>query len=130
MKQLALDTNAYSALQKGNSVVAEAVKSAVDVGIPITVLGEIYYGVFDGNNTSENTKNLQKFLGVDRVTVLNSDEKTAALFGEIAAELKKLGKPIQQNDIWIAALCKQYNYTLVSNDQGFANIIGLNLLTY
>ena len=130
MKQVALDTNAYSALQKGNSVVAEAVKSAVDVGIPITVLGEIYYGVFDGNNTSENTKNLQKFLGVDRVTVLNSDEKTAALFGEITAELKKIGKPIQQNDIWIAALCKQHNYTLVSNDQGFANIIGLNLLTY
>jgi tRNA(fMet)-specific endonuclease VapC len=130
MKFVALDTNAYSALQKGNPVVSDMVRKATDIGLPITVLGEIYYGVFDGNKTTENSSNLQKFLSVERVNVLQSDEKTAELFGEIATELKILGKPMQQNDMWIAALCKQHGYALVSNDLGFKNIVGLTLVSF
>jgi tRNA(fMet)-specific endonuclease VapC len=130
MKFVALDTNAYSALQKGNAVVSELVRSATDVGLPVTVLGEIYYGVFDGNKTADNSKDLQKFLAVERVNVLHSDDKTAEIFGEIATELKIIGKPVQQNDIWIAALCKQHGYALVSNDNGFKNIVGLTLICF
>lgn len=130
MKYIALDTNAYSALQKGNAVVSEMVRKATDIGLPITVLGEIYYGIFDGNKTTENSSKLQKFLDVERVKVLHSDEKTAEIFGEIAKELKNLGKPMQQNDIWIAAICKQHGYTLVANDYGFKNIIGLTLVNF
>lgn len=130
MKFVALDTNAYSALQKGDIVISDLVRTATDIGLPITVLGEIYYGVFDGNKTTENSSNLQKFLSVERVNVLHSDEKTAEIFGEIATELKILGKPMQQNDIWIAALCKQHGYALVSNDYGFKNIVGLTLVNF
>jgi tRNA(fMet)-specific endonuclease VapC len=130
MKFIALDTNAYSALQKGNKVITEVVGTATDIGLPITVLGEIYFGVFDGNKTVENNKNLQKFISVDRVNILQSEEKTAEIFGEIATELKLLGKPIQQNDIWISALCKQHGYALVSNDRGFKNVVGLTVIDF
>ena len=37
---------------------------------------------------------------------------------------------MQQNDIWIAALCKQHRYALVSNDQGFKNVVGLTLIDF
>ena len=130
MKFIALDTNAYSVLQKGNAIIAEIIGTATDIGLPITVLGEIYYGVFDGNKTAENNKTLQKFLNVDRVNVLQSNETTAEIIGEIATELKILGKPMQQNDIWIAALCKQHGYAIVSNDQAFKNVVGLTLIDF
>ena len=81
MKFIALDTNAYSVLQKGNAIIAEIIGTATDIGLPITVLGEIYYGVFDGNKTAENNKTLQKFLNVYRVNVLQSNETTAEIFG-------------------------------------------------
>ncbi len=130
MKKIALDTNAYSALLSDNNVVAEITREAIDIGLPIIVLGEINYGVLNGSRISENFSKLQGFLDTNRVSVLCVDEKTALIFGEIATELKAMGKPIQQNDIWIASLCKQYDYTLISNDKGFSNVIGLKLHTF
>jgi len=130
MKRIALDTNAYSALLKGNLGVADMARKAVDIGIPLPVLGEIHYGIFDGTKSVENVNKLQKFLSTDRVNVLDINENTALLFGEIATELKRVGKPMQQNDIWIAAVCKQYDYTLLSNDRGFSEIIGLKLMVF
>ncbi|MEM7184769.1 MAG: PIN domain-containing protein [Spirochaetota bacterium] len=43
------------------------------------------------------------------------------------AELKKKGKPIPENDIWIAALAIQYTATLVTKDKHFKNIDGLQI---
>ncbi len=130
MRLIALDTNAYSALQKGNKVVAELCISATEIGLPITVLGELYYGIFDGSNGPENNANLRKFLSTGRVTVLQINELTASVFGEISTELKKNGRPMQQNDIWIAALCKQYGFSLISNDHAFSNVVGLDHITF
>lgn len=130
MKKIALDTNAYSALARGQETVATYVKSSVDIAIPLPVLGELYFGIYDGKNTTSNYENLEKFLSSSRVTVLKTDQETAKLFGELATELKKIGKPIQQNDIWIAALCKQHGYSLITNDQGLKNIIGLHTISF
>jgi len=130
VKHIALDTNAYSALAGGSEKVAKLVRKAISIGVPITVLGELYFGITDGKNTADNTEHLEKFLNTQRVQILHIDEETARIFGEIATELKRAGKPIQQNDIWIAALCKQHSYSLVSNDRGFSNIIGLGLLSF
>jgi len=127
---IALDTNAYSALQKGNKIVSETVRKSPFVGLPVIVFGELFYGIFDGNKTEENSKILDKFINIDRVNILHIDEMTAKIFGEIATELKKIGKPIQQNDIWIAALCKQHDYSLITNDGGFQNITGLQTITF
>ena len=55
---------------------------------------------------------------------------TARIFGEIATELRQKGKPIQQDDMWIAALCKQYGYALATADKGFTGITGLELLSF
>jgi tRNA(fMet)-specific endonuclease VapC len=130
MSQIALDTNAYGALARGDAVVSRHVRSATDIGIPVTVLGEINFGIFDGQRSSDNGQVLDRFLSGARVQTLPVDETTAQIFGEIATELKRLGKPIQQNDLWIAAACKQHGYGLVTNDQGFQHIIGLQVNSY
>jgi predicted nucleic acid-binding protein len=55
---------------------------------------------------------------------------TAKLYGEITTQLRQIGHSIQQNNIWIAALCKQYNYKLATNDTGFDNILGLEVIHF
>ena len=72
----------------------------------------------------------EKFLNIDRLELLHITAETARIFGEIAAQLAGKGKPIQQNDIWIAALCKQYGYALLSTDKGFGHITGLDPLSF
>src|SRR5438105_2202461 len=126
MKQIALDTNAYRALEEGQTMVRDLVQHAELVALPVTVLGELYYGFEYGSKRQENVMKLDRFMTGSRVGLLDITAETARIFGEIAAELARIGKPTQQNDIWIAALCKQYRYVLVTADKAFQNIIGLD----
>lgn len=128
--KLALDANAYRALDDGNAKLAELIKSVAQVGVPITVLGELYYGIFLGGKQDRNLSNLNRFLASPRVELLQVDEITAKLFGEIATQLRQSGRPIQQDDMWIAALCKQYGYTLATADKGFSAVTGLELVSF
>lgn len=127
---LALDTNAYTELARGNSSLASLISKSPRIGIPIIVLGEIQFGALNGKQASANLLVLKRFLSTPRVEILGIDNTTARLFGEIATELKRVGKPIQQNDLWIAAICKQFEFTLVTNDKGFDNITGLEIIKF
>lgn len=129
-RRLALDTNAYRALDDGDPVIARLVQIAESIALPATVIGEIYYGVFYGSKTSYNVARLKHFLENSRLSILEVSEETCRLYGELAAELRRAGRPIQQNDIWIAALCKQHGYVLATRDTDFSAIIGLETISF
>jgi predicted nucleic acid-binding protein len=40
-------------------------------------------------------------------------------------ELKKLGRPIPSNDVWIAALCRRHKLPVMSRDTHFDYVEGL-----
>jgi len=128
--KLAFDTNAYRALDDGNQKLASYVKTTAQLALPIIVLGELYYGIFLGGKQEKNISNLNHFLALPRVEILHIDDITAKLFGEIATELRRTGRPVQQNDMWVAALCKQHGYALATADAGFKAITGLELISF
>lgn len=130
MLKLALDTNAYTALGRGNELLATTITNANQIGLPIIVLGEIHFGILNGNLKEQNIAALDRFLSSGRVEVLDIDGITAKLYSEIATQLRQMGRLIQQNDIWIAALSKQYDYKLATNDAGFENILGLDIVKF
>jgi tRNA(fMet)-specific endonuclease VapC len=55
------------------------------------------------------------------------DSLTALHYGELVAQLHKKGKPIPINDVWIAAITVQYNFTLITNDEHFKQIDKLQI---
>lgn len=128
--KLALDTNAYRALDDGNPRLRALIKTTAQIGVPITVLGELYFGIFLGSKQRENIPHLNRLLALPRVELLHIDEVTAKLFGEIATELRHAGRPIQQDDMWIAALCKQHGYALATANKSFDAIVGLELISF
>lgn len=46
--KVALDTNAYRALDDGNDKLAKLVRASSRIGLPVIMLGELYYGIFQG----------------------------------------------------------------------------------
>lgn len=126
--KLALDTNAYKALGEGNPDLAQELRRAEAVGLPIVVMGELWFGFMNGSKLRPNTETLERFLATPRVQILQLGEQTARVFGEIATLLRQTGIAIQQNDIWIAALCKQYGFALATADQGFRHVLGLEVV--
>lgn len=74
----------------------------------------------NSQHIEKNIQNIEKLIA--RYPVLKVDEKTAKEYGIIKAELRKKGKPIPENDIWIAALAKQHNLILITRDNHFDEI--------
>jgi tRNA(fMet)-specific endonuclease VapC len=57
--------------------------------------------------------------------VLGVDETTAEVYARIREELRVKGRPIPENDVWIAALALQHEQPVVSRDEHFDSIRGL-----
>lgn len=123
--RICLDTNAYSAIGRGNAAVRTLVEEADEVFIPATVLGELVFGFLKGTKFAQNEAALNRFIGQDGVSVLPVSRGIAERYGYVKASLKKNGTPIPENDIWIAAATLETGARLVSYDTDFDHVGGL-----
>ena len=126
MNQVLVDTNAYSALMLNNSDVQEILNFS-RVFIPLIAIGELRGGFKYGSKEQENEGYLQTFLR--KSTVLIPDLETTLEYASIYAKLRANGRAVPQNDIWIAALCFQYQLPIVTFDKHFQMIEGLQVIT-
>ena len=117
-----LDTNAYSALRRGQELVVKQVRRSEEVLLSIVVVGELLFGFRNGSRYKENVRALKAFVEDPNVRLLPVTWDTADWFGRISAELKRKGRPIPTNDIWIAAHAMQEGADLISSDSHFGNI--------
>ncbi len=67
---------------------------------------------------------------IDSFAVLPLDAQSAKEAGEISAELRKTGKIIQVEDIMIAGIAKVNGEKVVTRDEGYARICGLEVIKY
>lgn len=123
-----LDSNIIIELFKGNSSVTDQFKSYALVNIPFIVLGELYLGAYRSSNPEKHINQINSFLS--KCQVLNGDEETADNYGKIKTFLLKKGKPIPENDIWIAAVAKQYQLALITRDSHFNEIDNLEVINW
>ena len=117
-----LDTNALSAVADDDPGVVAVLTRADQMAIPVIVLGEYRHGIAQSRNRSAYETWLTELL--NDCTVLDINEPTTHYYAEIVGELKRKGKPIPTNDIWIAALCRQHSLPLLSRDRHFAEVPG------
>jgi len=74
----------------------------------VIVLGEFHLGIAQSRHRTTYENWLREW--ISSVSVLDIDEETAYSYALIGLELKKKGKPIPANDLWIAALCRQHSF--------------------
>jgi tRNA(fMet)-specific endonuclease VapC len=120
-----LDTNAYVALMQGQPEVAGRVRRAERIYVSAIVAGELIFGFRNGSRCEENMRDLEDFLDNRYVEFLPVSLTTADRFGRIAALLRRKGKPMPTNDIWIAAHAMESGAELLSFDRHFEHIDGL-----
>ena len=114
-----LDTNAYSALVENQPEIRQRVHIAEEVLISAVVLGELLFGFHNGSRYEQNRAVLERFLQESNVRVVTLTFTTAERFGEIFTRLRRRGKPIPTNDIWIAAQAIEHESDLLSADSHF-----------
>ena len=127
--RICLDTNAFSALSKGDPNVKTVIEEADEVILPATVFGELMFGFLNGSRFSENEKLLSRFLEEDGVSLQPVTHDIAERYGYVKAALKRNGTPIPENDIWIAAAALETGSRLVTYDSDFAHVGGLVVIS-
>ena len=125
MKKVLLDTNAYVAFKKGNPDAIRILQLAEVIAISSVVLGELIAGFVNGAKEAVNRRELARFFDSSRVILLPVNDETAEFYARIFHQLKRKGKPIPTNDLWIAASAMQYGYTIFTFDKHFQNIENL-----
>ena len=120
-----LDTNVIIALFAKEPVVHERLSNADEVFVPCIALGEMFFGAYKSLRIKENLARINEF--VLNSTVLACDTDTAKKYGDIKNQLKEIGQPLPENDIWIAAVAQQYDLTLITRDIHFHIIENLKI---
>jgi predicted nucleic acid-binding protein len=120
-----LDSDAYSQLKRGHPRVIELVRASEKVLFSVVVAGELLYGFRYGSRFEKNLQELREFIDNPYVTFLPVTFTTCDRYSRIAVGLRRKGKPIPTNDIWIAAHAMETGADLLSFDQHFENVDGL-----
>lgn len=119
-----LDTNIIVSFLTEDQQVQERLDAVPELLIPIVVLGELYYGAAHSRRPQQNATMIETF--ARSCVLLGIDVQTAQLYGLLKSEQRTKGRPIPENDLWIAACARQHSLVLVTRDHHFDQVAGLS----
>jgi predicted nucleic acid-binding protein len=119
---LFLDTSAYVAFKRGDPPVLDRIRRARFVVLNPVVLGELKALFAGGGRSARNRDELREFLASPRVRVVAIDEETSERYADIVEDLRRRGRPIPTNDLWIAASAMQHGLRMLTRDRHFAEV--------
>jgi tRNA(fMet)-specific endonuclease VapC len=101
-----LDTNIVIAVFAGEREAIQKLRRAAAVFLPTVVVGELLYGALQSAQVRSNVDRIEEFVVTN--SVLPCDLGTARHYGQIKHRLRRKGRPLPDNDLWIAALAQEH----------------------
>jgi tRNA(fMet)-specific endonuclease VapC len=123
-----VDTNVVVAYFRGDKVIHPHFAGVTPLYLPWVVLGELHFGAQRAQRRQEQLAYIQDLLTY--AVVLFPDQDTTEIYGQVKAELARLGTPIPDNDLWIAAVARQHHLPLATRDAHFTQVPGLKTLAW
>ena len=123
-----LDTNALSAFADGDLGVGEILRLQRRAALPVIVLGEFRYGIAGSRHRKAYEAWLDTQLSGFELLAITAE--TTIPYAALRCALKRLGRPIPANDAWIAALAMQHGMPILSRDEHFDVLPGLNRIAW
>jgi tRNA(fMet)-specific endonuclease VapC len=121
--EIALDTSVAVRFLNGDPEVVSRVLALPEIFLSAIVSGELLFGA---ENSTRALKNLPRYLEfIEACVVVPIERKTAVVYAQTRLALKRKGRPIPMNDVWIAAHCLEQGWVLVTDDSDFDYVDGL-----
>ncbi len=126
--RIAVDTNIVIAFLNGDESVLEKFESTDRILLPFPVKGELLFGAMCSGRAAQNVERLSSlFLQFDTI---NSSHDVEIHYAETKSNLRAKGRPIPENDIWIAACAQSSDVALSSRDEHFRAIDNLVVINW
>jgi tRNA(fMet)-specific endonuclease VapC len=123
--EIALDTSVAVRFLNGDAAITARVLAVPEIVLPIVVVGELLFGAENSTRPLQNLPRYLEFISACLVTPLGRE--TATTYARTRLALKRKGRPIPMNDVWIAAQCLEHSWVLVTSDTDFDYVDGLVL---
>ncbi|MGH9795552.1 MAG: PIN domain-containing protein [Candidatus Acidiferrales bacterium] len=118
-----LDTNILIYYFNDVHAVGERIERAAPARLPFITAVELLHGAKRSARRAENLRKYSDFL--DGFLILYPSRPTLDIYSDLQLALGQRGTPIPQNDLWQAAIAVQHQAVLVTNDEHFASVPGL-----
>lgn len=127
-----LDTNQWSYLQERHPQVIAHVRQLPDdatLFMSVASQAELLTGIELVTNTrrEEQLRRLYWEVITMATEILPVTSEVAQRFAKVHAALRRKGRPVETNDIWIAATALVHNLILATSDEHFRYIDGLSV---
>ena len=123
-----LDTNVVVAHLRNDSDLTARLRATPATYIPWVVLGELHYGALRAQRREIQLALIRDFL--QTAILLLPDQITSERYGQLKSELADIGRLIPDNDIWIAAMARQFDLPPVTRDGHFAAVPRLTVIAW
>ncbi len=110
---------------RGDPGLVEIFEAASEVVLSMVVLGELAYGAMNSRSVDTNLAKLAEVAAACRLASV--DEQVAREYARVRLALKRKGRPIPENDIWIAATALAVGGEVLTDDAHFREVEGLTL---
>jgi tRNA(fMet)-specific endonuclease VapC len=110
--ETALDTSVAIRYLNGDAIVVAKVTTLPNIILPLPVVAELLFGA---ENSARSLQNLTRYLQfIEACVVVPMGRETATSYAQTRLILKRKGRPIPENDIWIAAQCLENGWRLAT----------------
>ena len=117
MKMYLIDTDICIEILRDNLKVIQKIRTlSNDTRICTTIVnaGELFYGVYYSTNPTLHFEEIKEFLS--GIEILTLDLKSAEKYGHIKSTLRKKGKLLPDNDLFIASITLVNDLILVTHN--------------
>lgn len=123
--EIAFDTSVAVRFLNGDATITERALVVPQVILPMIVVGELLFGA---ENSTRPLQNLPRYLEFISACIVEPiGRETATMYAQTRLALKRKGRPIPMNDVWVAAQCLKHGWVLVTDDTDFDYVDGLIL---
>ncbi len=119
-----LDTNIIIAVLNGEAAVLNRLQRGYESFLSVITIGELLRGALGSQRVAANAAKVQAL--AQSMAVLPCELTTAEHYARIKHGLRAKGRPLPDNDVWIAATAEQRDLVLVTRDVHFSHIETLN----
>jgi tRNA(fMet)-specific endonuclease VapC len=128
-ERLALDSDAAVDFIRADRPTPPPISRVEQIVLPLTVVGELFHGAESSVRPERNRAVIEALL--EQWQPLLPTIETARIYGRIRASVFQRTDNLsvsKRNDLWIAALCIQYEFPLLTKDAGYDAVPGLTVI--
>lgn len=122
MSGAVIDTSAIIAFFRGDDRAASRIAELTRLVVPVAVVAELLAGCIGSTRRGGGLREVHAFLRSSRVDIAPATAATAERWAVIWDGLRRAGRRIPINDVWIAASAMELGLPVVTSDRHFLEV--------